>query len=237
MTGIMTAAVLAEQCQGLQYEDFLSSSNERLNKLCDIASANNMVIIKGYSDDGVQFMGAFSDQIGAVDGTVFDIDSKGVLPDYDKCDSEEEHESYFMRKPNAQEIQAIWCEKGSDYAWTFKTDIPHETFEIFEDGEKWCRGIVIDLNQLEPKKADQVVMGIPDDMAQAVLAEAQRYNSAVAGLMEVVNSPDLVALCTSTEEDAPMIELSEEESRAYRSGIVTALDLLGKSFPFGIEGE
>jgi len=34
-----------------------------------------------------------------------------------------------------------------------------------------------------------------------------------------------------------MIELSEEESRAYRSGIVTALDLLGKSFPFGIEGE
>jgi hypothetical protein len=43
-------------------------------------------------------------------------------------------------------IEAIWGKDG--YSWTYKTDIPHATFDIFEDGEKFCRGIVFDIKSL-----------------------------------------------------------------------------------------
>jgi hypothetical protein len=37
-------------------------------------------------------------------------------------------------------IDAVWCE--GEYSWTYKTNIPHATFDIWEDGEKYCKGIV-----------------------------------------------------------------------------------------------
>ena len=40
-------------------------------------------------------------------------------------------------------IKTLWS-KG-EYAWQYETEIPHATFEILEDGDKYCRGIVFDL--------------------------------------------------------------------------------------------
>ena len=44
-------------------------------------------------------------------------------------------------------IKALWC-KEDDITWTYKTDIPHETFMIYEDDEAYCRGIVFLINDL-----------------------------------------------------------------------------------------
>ena len=32
--------------------------------------------------------------------------------------------------------------------WSYETDIPHETFNIYEDGEVWCVGIVFSVEDL-----------------------------------------------------------------------------------------
>jgi len=34
----------------------------------------------------------------------------------------------------------------------YETDIPHETFDIYEDGEKFCRGIVFSIDSLKQNK-------------------------------------------------------------------------------------
>ena len=46
-------------------------------------------------------------------------------------------------------VKALWS-PGDGYSWKFKTDIPHETFEVVDDGEPYCRGIVFALADCKP---------------------------------------------------------------------------------------
>ena len=39
----------------------------------------------------------------------------------------------------------MWSPEGEELAWVYKTDIPHATFLIHDDDEKYCRGIVFRL--------------------------------------------------------------------------------------------
>ena len=56
--------------------------------------------------------------------------------------------------PNLNSIKAIWGEvydtgEGDERcSWQFKTDIPHSTFRIMEDGELFCVGIVFNISDL-----------------------------------------------------------------------------------------
>ena len=45
-------------------------------------------------------------------------------------------------------ITAVWCDPESGASWSYKTDIPHETFNIYEDGELFCIGIVFSIDDL-----------------------------------------------------------------------------------------
>ena len=55
---------------------------------------------------------------------------------------------YFAKIAKAAaSIEAIWCAKGEP-SWTYKTNIPHSTFLILEDGEPSCRGIVFALAEV-----------------------------------------------------------------------------------------
>lgn len=75
------------------------------------------VVLFGSSDDLAEFRGAYEDERDCFDGgRVF------------------EKNGYY--------INAVWCE--GEYEWTYKTNIPHATFDIFEDGEKYCKGIVFE---------------------------------------------------------------------------------------------
>lgn len=50
---------------------------------------------------------------------------------------------------HAKQIEAIWGKDG--ISWQYKTDIPHATFNVMEDDEVYCIGIVFDIKELEVK--------------------------------------------------------------------------------------
>ena len=107
--------------------------NETTKKECYEAKKLGFVIIYGYSDDNVELDGA----------TTFKLNAKDVIPKHDDC----ECKYCGYDKIQAETIEAVWCGE-SDYSWTFKTKVPHATFDIMEDGETFCRGIVIDTRNL-----------------------------------------------------------------------------------------
>lgn len=112
-----------------------------------IAKDNGLVIVYGASDDLMEFRGAIDDEIDAYDGTAVALDSNGLIKN--KCD--ESRCPYFMELWNKGiKISAVWCEDG--WSWTYRTDIPHETFEVLDGEDKYCRGIVFSLADV--KKGD-----------------------------------------------------------------------------------
>jgi hypothetical protein len=108
-----------------------------------------LIVIVGASDDLVELHGAIDDEVGAYDGTTFRIDAEGVIPgERDDDWSDEEMERYFQRKSAASvAVTALWCPEDlpKKWAWFIKTEAPHAPFSIYEDGEPFCRGIVVEL--------------------------------------------------------------------------------------------
>lgn len=99
-----------------------------------------LVIVTGASDDLMEFEGAIYDEGGCFDGGKVFFDRNGISEDGSE---------------RANCIKALWCdntaldENGNVITWTYKTDIPHETFMIYEKGQPYCRGIVFGLADLK----------------------------------------------------------------------------------------
>ena len=96
---------------------------------------HDIVVVYGYSDDLVEFDGAIRDEVGAWEGGTIPVNSDGPI---EPC--EDECKYYKAAMKNAKKISAFWCFNGWD--WSFSTEIPHETFEFYSDGEPYCKGIV-----------------------------------------------------------------------------------------------
>lgn len=138
----MNAKDLAQQLTGSEYR--LTIPKElRLQ-----AKAAGLVIVYGASDDLMEFDGAIHDEIDCYDGGTVRIDSKGIVPNFDELDKDDKDalRDYFQRENAGKIIEALWdSDLEPGYSWTYKTAIPHETFEIVEDGAPYCRGIVFSL--------------------------------------------------------------------------------------------
>lgn len=95
------------------------------------AERNGIVIVSGASDDLCELEGAVYDEFGCYDGGTAYIDEEGRL--YNQKRTEQAFKY----------ITAKWCEDGVDgFTWTYDTDIPHETFEMYDGEEKYCKGFV-----------------------------------------------------------------------------------------------
>lgn len=134
----------------------LLNGREYLHEITDEEAAQaksaGLVVVVGASDDLIEFRGAIFDEGDCYYGGTILFDAKGVLPSWESAsESEESAKDYFERKAKARTIEALWAKEGG-YSWTYKTDIPHETFEIVEDGEPYCRGIVFSLLDLGDKQ-------------------------------------------------------------------------------------
>lgn len=135
---MITKEELAKMLDGNQY------GNECPNQENELAKENNLVIVFGYSDDNMEFEGAIDDEVSCYDGGFAYVTKEGLLQN--KCDCEDC--PYFEKEQEkAQKIEAIW--DSQSYSWIYKTNIPHVTFEIFEDEDKYCRGIVFSLDDLK----------------------------------------------------------------------------------------
>ncbi|MEN6544473.1 MAG: dUTP diphosphatase [Armatimonadia bacterium] len=144
----MNAKELAALLNGREYAREITKDEEAQ------AKAAGLVVVFGASDDLMEFRGAIHDEVGAYDGGSALVDARGLLPNRADIDEDEQIADYMARKPLAFEIEAKWCAvPGSNISWTYQTEIPHETFEIVEDGEVYCRGIVFALADCRPATA------------------------------------------------------------------------------------
>ena len=125
----MTAKQLAEKLDGREYLNEITPEEE------NEAYCNRLVAVFGYSDDCMEFAGYLDDEIGAFNGVKVCVEfNEGVVQEGEGC--------------RENMIEAVWCDDKAKAAWTFKTDIPHETFNIYEDGELFCVGIVFCMDDL-----------------------------------------------------------------------------------------
>ena len=101
-----------------------------------LADELRYVVVFGYSDDLAEFRGAIEDEIDCFDGgRIFSDGSKY--------------------------IDAVWCD-GGKYCWSYKTNIPIATFDIYEDekcNELYCQGIVFSLKDTIDKPDNDRIIG------------------------------------------------------------------------------
>ena len=128
----MTPQELAERMNGRQY------GNEITKEEVALAKASGLVVVFGYSDDGMELAGTIMDEIGAYNGTTVFLTTDGIL---ENCEEECHHYQRALEK--ARPLKAIWDREG--YSWIYEAPFPHATFDVMEDGEKYCRGIVFRL--------------------------------------------------------------------------------------------
>jgi len=141
---MLTTKELAALLNGREIDDEITEAESKR------AKENNLVVVYGASDDLMEFEGAIYDEMGAYQGTTVRLNKNGIVDcprdaDRDIC---YENCPYFHQVlKSAKTIKAIWGERNID--WTYETDIPHETFDIMEDGEVYCRGIVFSMDDLQ----------------------------------------------------------------------------------------
>jgi hypothetical protein len=99
-----------------------------------------LAAVFGTSDDLMEFCGAIFDEIGCWNGGNAYLTRNGLLKN--ECGAEDC--TYYLReRQKASVIEAIWAK--DDISWQYKTAISHVTFDVLEDGEVYCRGIVFAL--------------------------------------------------------------------------------------------
>jgi hypothetical protein len=134
----MTKETLANRLNGVIYTEEMTAETERQ------AKDAGLVVVFGASDDLIEFRGAIRDEVGCYEGGDIFLHRGGPLADHD-ADGECGCNFCGWRDAKAKSavISAIWDRDG--YSWTYKTAIPHATFDVMEDNEKYCRGIVFNL--------------------------------------------------------------------------------------------
>ena len=144
----MTRDEAAAVMSGREYTNEITASEAKS------WAESDLVIIFGASDDLCELRGAIEDEVGVCDGGEFCIDRLGrmLLPPIED-DDREVLEKYLVmdvvkkRRAYAIQIEAIWCPEEPNCSWAYKASVPASTFDIMEDGELYCRGIVIDLKE------------------------------------------------------------------------------------------
>jgi hypothetical protein len=145
----MKKEALVEIINGRNYRDEMNKEEEQ------IAKESGLIVIFGASDDLTEFRGAINDELDATDGAIFIIALPGteVLCDddgetYRKAKKLEaiQVETWSLEQKNR--VESVWCPDELDCSWLIKTDLPHASFDIMEDGELYCRGVVIDVLDL-----------------------------------------------------------------------------------------
>jgi hypothetical protein len=123
---------------------------DELDKFSKEMAENGIIAAYGASDDLLEFRGAIYDEAGAWEGTEVRL---AVYPDGTvKIFNEEENRETF--EFNHEEIdrmktvRAVWGPKSIEASWAIETSISHESFDIMEDGELFCRGVVFHMYDL-----------------------------------------------------------------------------------------
>lgn len=130
----LTVKEMAKRLNGRQYLEEMSPEEGYL------ARDNRIVIVYGYSDDNIEFNGAIYDELSCFNGGEFWIDTDGTIYGYGDQEN---------IPATAKKLEALWCADNVEAPWSYRTSIPHETFNIYEDDELFCIGIVFSMEDLK----------------------------------------------------------------------------------------
>ena len=110
----MSIKEFAKKINGFEYPA------RELCKISNEAKEMGFVIIYGMSDDLLEMRGIIDDEIGGCDGIKTKVGTAGV------------------------KVNAVWCPAHKPgTSWEILVDCPHEKFNIMEDGDVYCVGVVI----------------------------------------------------------------------------------------------
>ena len=145
----MNKEQFAELLNGRQYRDEITKEEEKL------AKENGLLVCFGASDDLLEFRGIVYDEVGAYDGGSALLVKKkgGKIGVMSEDDFKEVQEIMDDKELDFEllkvEVVAEWCHDDLECSWRIKSDLPHATFDIMDDGELYCRGIVIEKSVIE----------------------------------------------------------------------------------------
>ena len=141
----MTKEQLAATLDGREYRNEIAQEEEKS------AKEHGLVVVFAYSDDNVELRGAIRDELGAYDGTTVYFTETGLWES--KCEDED---CPYAEKERAKckTIRAVWYAPDSA-PWTYETEIPHAKFNIYEDGELFCVGIVFEIAALKEAQSGE----------------------------------------------------------------------------------
>ena len=142
----MTPKDIAAKLDGIEYDgrDFYT----KVAEVAQDAKKHNIVIVYGESDDLMEFEGTFRDELSApCKARLSRTQALPAWEDIDHCDIDEARKYFGTEHEAKWSITSLWREEPN-VDWTFKTDIPHVTFNIMEEGEVFCRGIVFSISDL-----------------------------------------------------------------------------------------
>ena len=135
----MNAKELAAKLNGREYTKEITKEEEAL------AKKSGLVVVFGASDDLVEIRGVINDEGGVYDGGTFYLTPNKILENHEDCECP--YCGFEEKMKSAKSIEAVWDLEG--FSWVYRTDIPHETFDILENGDKYCRGIVFSVDDLQ----------------------------------------------------------------------------------------
>lgn len=106
----------------------------------------NIVVVFGASDDLIEFRGAIYDEAWVSDNEPVFFTRAGFPLNRCVCDDS----PYFaeMLGKDMSSITPIWSGSEVDADWAYDTEIPHETFDIMEDGRIYCRALVFSIEEV-----------------------------------------------------------------------------------------
>lgn len=136
----MNKEELAKLLDGREYGEEISKSEEK------IAKDAGLVVVYGASDDLCEFAGAIYDEVGCYNSGEVWLNKKGIISvDEDEVEVLEKHDCLDFVMKDAKQIK---INKGDGYTFTYETKIPHATFDIKDDDEPYCRGIIFSIDSL-----------------------------------------------------------------------------------------
>ena len=134
---MLTLAEAALALHGNQYRE------EGTLELFEQCKEAGIVVVFGASDDLIEFRGAIYDETPT--GEVY-LDADGFIPN--KCDCDDC--PYFAARISAGDHTTLKSNFGAeDYTFTYDINVTHDVFDIMEDDDKYCRGIVFHLSECD----------------------------------------------------------------------------------------
>jgi hypothetical protein len=133
----------AKKLNGREYLKEITSQEEKE------AKEDGVIIAFGYSDDNLEFRGAIDDEIGAYDGATVKLTKDlTVFSESKNAESFNYNRHEIQKMPKVKAISCPTKNEETIATWEITTKLPHEKFKIYEDGDLFCIGIVINVNSV-----------------------------------------------------------------------------------------